>query len=86
MQQLIDRLVALGRFIFSFTDQLKPFFITLRGAKSAYWNEECDQAFVTIKQYLTEPLILASSGAGDTLYLYLDVSEASVSAALFKED
>ena len=39
-----------------------------------------------IKQYLTEPTILASLEAGDMLYLYLAVLEVSVSAALFKED
>ena len=61
------------------------FFITLRVAKRAVWNEECDQAFAVIKQYLIKPPILASPGAGDTLYLYLEVSEASVSGALFKE-
>ena len=38
------------------------------------------------KQYLIEPPILVRSNAGDTLYLYLAVSEVSVSAALFKED
>ena len=38
-----------------------------------------------IKQYLTEPPILASPEAGDTLYLYLAASDVAVSAALFKE-
>ena len=41
---------------------------------------------MAIKQYLTEPLILTSPRAGDTLYLYLEVSKVSVSSALFKED
>ena len=41
---------------------------------------------MAIKQYLTEPLILASLEAGDTLYLYLVVSKVSISATLFKED
>ena len=72
IQQLTGRLAALGRFISRFTDRLKPFFTTLRGASGAEWNEECDRAFVAIKQYLTEPPILA--------YLYL-----AVNAALFKE-
>ena len=85
MQQLSGRLVALRRFISRFTHRLKPFFITLSGAKRDGWNEECDQDFVVIKQYLTELPILASLKAGDTLYLYLPVSEASVSVALFKE-
>ena len=39
-----------------------------------------------IKQYLTEPPILTSLRAGDTLYLYLVVLEVLVTAALFKED
>ena len=86
MQKLTSRLAALKRFISRFTDRLKPFFITLRGAKRAGWNEECYQAFEMIKQYLTKPPILASPGVGDTLYLYLAVSEASVSVTLLKED
>ena len=39
-----------------------------------------------IKQYLAEPPILASPEAGETLYLYIKVSDVSVSATLFKED
>ena len=41
---------------------------------------------MVIKQYLTEPSILASLEAGDTLYLHLAVSDVSVSVTLFKED
>ena len=58
----------------------------LKGSKRAGWSEECNQAFMEIKQYLIEPPILASPRVGDTLYLYLVVLEVSVSAALFKED
>ena len=35
VQQLTGRLTTLGKFISRFIDQLKPFFITLRGAKKA---------------------------------------------------
>ena len=80
------RLAALKRFISRFTDWLRPFLITLRGAKRAGWNEECDQPFIVIKQYLTKLPILASLEAGDMLYLYLVVLEALISVALFKED
>ena len=85
IQQLIGRLAALGRFISLFTDRLKPFFTTLRGANRVEWNEECNRAFVAIKKYLTEPPILVSLEAGDTLYLYLAASDIAVSTALFKE-
>ena len=41
---------------------------------------------MAIKQYLTELPVLASPEAGDTLYLYLAISDVSASEALFKED
>ena len=85
IQQLTGRLAALERFISRFTDRLKPLFTTLKGASQVEWNEECDRAFVAIKQYLTEPPILVSPQAGDTLYLYLAGYDIAVSAALFKE-
>ena len=85
IQRLTGRLAALGRFISRFTDRLKPFFTTLRGASRPEWDEECDRAFIAIKQYLIEPPILMSPKARDTLYLYLAASDTAVSSALFKE-
>ena len=86
VQQLTSRLAPLGRFISWFTDRLKPFFATLRGANWAGWNEECDQAFTKIKKYLAEPPILESPDTGETLFVYLAVSDTAISAALFKEN
>ena len=39
-----------------------------------------------IKKYLAELPILANPKTSETLYLYIDVYDVSVSAALFKED
>ena len=86
VQQLTCRLVALGRFISRFTYRLKSFFATLKGANRAGWNEEYDEALTAIKQYLVEPPVLASPEADKTLFVYLAVSDVSVSVALFKED
>ena len=80
VQQLTGRLAALGRFISRFTDHL------LKRANWVRWNEECDEALTAIKQYLAEPQVLASPEAGETLFVYLAVSNVSVSVALFKED
>ena len=85
VQQLTSRLAALGRFISRFTDRLNPFFVTLKRANLAVWNEECDQALVAIKHYLAEPLVLTSPKAGETLFMYLSVSDVVVSTVLFKE-
>ena len=41
---------------------------------------------MAIKQYLTKPPIMASLEAGETLYLYIAISDDSVSSSLFKED
>ena len=86
VQQLTGQLATLGRFISRFTDRLKPFFATLKGANRAGWNEEWDQTFIAIKQYIAEPLVLASPEVGETLFVYLAVSDVVVSAALFKEN
>ena len=86
VQQLTGRLVALERFISRFTDGLKPFFVTLKGANRVRWNEECDKTLTSIKQYLTEPPVLASLEVGETLFVYLTISDVLVSAALFKEN
>ena len=90
VQQLTGRLAPIGRFISRFTDRLKPFFATLRGVNLARWNEECDQALVAIKHYLAEPPILLvlkpeSLEAGETLFIYLVVSDVLVSVVLFKD-
>ena len=45
VQQLTGRLAALGRFISRFTNRLKPFFTTPKGAKLTGWNKECDHFF-----------------------------------------
>ena len=86
VQQLTGRLAALGRFISWFTDRLKPFFATLKGVNQTGWNEECDRAFTQIKQYLVEPPILTSPNTSETLFVYLAVSDTTVSVALFKDN
>ena len=47
---------------------------------------ECEDTFVKIKTYLGEPPLLAKPREGETLILYLAVSDYSISAVLVKED
>ena len=56
------------------------------GVSRARWDEECDKALTSIKQYLSEPPVLASPEASETLFIYLAVSDVAMSASLFKED
>ena len=76
----------MGRFISRFTDLLKSFFVTLKGANQVGWNEEFDKALIVIKLYFAEHLVLASPEADEILFVYFEVSDVSMSATLFKED
>ena len=86
VQKLTSRLAGLGRFISRFTDRLKLFFTTLKGAKQTGWDKECDQALIAIKQYLTKPSFLDSLKTGETLYCYIAIYDVSISTSFFKED
>ena len=85
MQRLTSRLAVLCRFITRFIDKLRPFFTTLRGAQTFGWTEECKSAFDAINQYLIEPPILSSSKEEEELYMYLVVSDFTVSVVLFRQ-
>ena len=84
LQCLIDRLVALGRFIARFMDKLRFFFLMLKEAGMTGWTEDYQSAFEKIKHYLTQPPILSSPQPDEQLYMYLAVSNWAVSAVLFR--
>ena len=48
-------------------------------------SEHCQEAFTTLKTYLSSPPILVSPSEGELLTLYLAVSDFATSAALIKE-
>ena len=52
LQGLTGKLIALGRFIARFTDELRPFFLTIRKTGANGWTESCQNAFEKIKYCL----------------------------------
>ena len=84
LQQLTGRIAALNRFISRSTDKCLPFFKVLR--KAFVWDEDCEEAFKQLKQYLGNPPLLSRADEGEVLYLYLAVSPTAVSSALVRED
>ncbi|RVW59864.1 Retrovirus-related Pol polyprotein from transposon 17.6 [Vitis vinifera] len=83
LQRLTGKIVALGRFIARFTDELRPFFLAIRKAGASGWTDSCQSAFEKIKHCLMQPPILSSPIPEEKLYMYLAVSEWAISAALF---
>ncbi|XP_034701958.1 uncharacterized protein LOC117926776 [Vitis riparia] len=84
LQCLTGKLVALGRFIARFTNNMKPFFLALRDINKSGWTQNCQKAFEEIKRYLSQPPILSSPQPGERLYLYLAVTDWAVSAVLLR--
>ncbi|RVW76721.1 Transposon Ty3-I Gag-Pol polyprotein [Vitis vinifera] len=60
LQRLTGKLVALGRFIARFTDELRPFFLAIREAGTHGWTDNCQNALERIKHCLMQPPILSS--------------------------
>ena len=81
---MTGQIVALNRFVSRATDKCLPFFKTLKQAFA--WTDECETAFQELKRYLNNPPLLSPSKQGESLYLYLAVSEIVVSAALIREE
>ncbi|RVX09468.1 hypothetical protein CK203_015471 [Vitis vinifera] len=71
LQCLTSKLVALGRFIARFTDELRPFFLAIRKAGAHEWTDSCQNVFEKIKHCLTQPPILSSPIPKEKLYMYL---------------
>ena len=84
VQNLNGKIAALNRFVSKATDKCLPFFRILR--KSFEWTDECQKAFEDLKKYLSSPPLLSSSKPREELYLYIAVSQATVSAALVRKE
>ncbi|RVW98476.1 Transposon Ty3-I Gag-Pol polyprotein [Vitis vinifera] len=75
LQRFTSKLLALGRFIAHFTDELRPFFLAIRKAGASGWTDSCQSAFEKIKHCLMQLPILSSPLPEEKLYMYLAVSE-----------
>ncbi|KAM1623487.1 hypothetical protein ACFX1T_021600 [Malus domestica] len=85
IQSLTGRAATLNHFLSRSTDRCKPFFKAIKRAQRDKWDEECEKAFQDLKKYLTSPPLLSKLEADEDLYIYLAISEVTVSSALIRE-
>ncbi|XP_015955836.1 uncharacterized protein LOC107480200 [Arachis duranensis] len=85
VQQLAGRIAALSRFLPAVSSRSYHFFQTISKAKKFQWTEECEKAFGELKTILSTPPVLQKPEVGKPLYLYLSVSNYSISSALVTE-
>ncbi|KAL5551045.1 hypothetical protein UlMin_001221 [Ulmus minor] len=84
VQSLTGWIVALNRFIARATDRSLPFFKALKRGVDFVWTDKCERSFQELKEYLGKAPVLSKPMQGETLILYLAVSEAAVSSVLIR--
>src|SRR3954466_2719325 len=82
----LGRLNYISRFISHLTATCEPIFKLLRKDQPIKWNDDCQVAFETIKNYLQEPPILLPPVPGRPLIMYLTVLERSMGCVLGQQD
>jgi len=84
VQHLTGLAAMLNRFISRSSDRCRPFFQALKAKFE--WDEECDRALESLKDYMTFPLLLVIPVPGEELFLYLAVSQHTISAVLVRAE
>ncbi|XP_072087192.1 uncharacterized protein [Arachis hypogaea] len=85
VQRLTGRLAALSRFLPCLAAKSFSFFRCLRKNTTFQWDENCEIAFKSLKQFLSKPPVLQKPNIGEPLYLYLSVTDIAVSSVLVAE-
>jgi hypothetical protein len=67
LQQLTGRIAALNRLISRSIDKCLPFFKILKNA--FIWNDECEEAFSWMKEYLSNPSLLSKATEGGKYFI-----------------
>ncbi|PKU78247.1 putative mitochondrial protein [Dendrobium catenatum] len=70
LKSLQGRLAYIRRFISNISRRCQPFSVLVKKDTKFIWDEKCQNAFVNIKQYLSNPPILAAPIPGKPLILY----------------
>ena len=50
------------------------------------WDDKCEQAFRSLKEYLSKPPLLSKLVKGEPLYLYLTAMKYAISRSLIREE
>ncbi|KAJ9544403.1 LOW QUALITY PROTEIN: hypothetical protein OSB04_024110 [Centaurea solstitialis] len=81
VQKLTGRVAALNRFISRSSDKCHLFY----NNKGFDWTEAHEEALQSLKKYMSNPPLLTKPIEGESLQLYLAVSNNAVSAVLVRE-
>jgi hypothetical protein len=82
LKSLQGHLAYIRRFISNLSGRTQPFTRLMRKGIAFEWDEQCQNAFESIKRYLLNPPVLAAPVKGRPLILYIAAQPSSVGALL----
>jgi hypothetical protein len=85
VQKLAGSMAALNHFISQLSEKGLPFFKILKKTDKFEWTEEANEAFESLKVYLTSSPILTPSKKHEDLMLYIAATSTVVSVAIVVE-
>ncbi|KAI0494874.1 hypothetical protein KFK09_025020 [Dendrobium nobile] len=80
------KLAFLRRFISNLAGRCHPFAALAKKDARFHWDKNCQEAFESIKRYLTNPPVLAAPIPGKPLILYTTALDESLGALLAQEN
>nr|XP_025648156.1 uncharacterized protein K02A2.6-like [Arachis hypogaea] len=86
VQRLAGRLTVLSHFLGASAAKALPFFNLMKKGIAFEWTPACEEAFNHFKEILATPPVLGKPKAGESLYLYLAVTEEALAAVLVREE
>ena len=86
VQHLTGCIIALSWFISKSMECYLFFFKILCQAQSFQWNDDCQNSFWQLKEYLVSPPLLTSPQPDDVLFMYLTISPTTVSSVLVHDE
>ncbi|KAM1895685.1 hypothetical protein ACFX13_044401 [Malus domestica] len=86
LKSLQGRLAFIKRFISNLAGRCQPFSRLMKKDVPFVWDKACNNAFESIKKYLSSPPILGAPVPGKPLILYIAAQERSVGALLAQEN
>ncbi|PKU79365.1 putative mitochondrial protein [Dendrobium catenatum] len=82
LRSLQGRLAYIRIFISNLFERCQPFSVLAKNDAKFIWDEKCQSALENIKQYLTNPLVLAAPILGRPLIFYTAALDESLGALL----
>jgi hypothetical protein len=84
LQQLIDKINFVTRFISNLSGRIEPFMdlVKINADEEFRWGAEQQRAFEEIKEYLARPPMLVPPQQDRLFYIYLSASDTSIASVV----